>query len=352
MYANPTSGNPTFSLHKEITSPEVTHEIHYLEGRNFLSEELPDINSFNDIHPYFDDDPLSGSTTYSSNSLLEELTDELALITYPLNYDDNLTCDIESDLREIEFLLYQGKDSDLKDSINQTDLANRDNLFVDPTPDMFTDEQPPDYSFPPRFDVYPDDFLEIESDADNFYDDPFDSKGEKIKESELLIDEFDLPCDIFYYLEYDSFASQDFSRDDDLPSPDNEDKVFNPGILIQEKSVTIITRVAQEKKLAISYASLVFEDFDPSFYEPLVFKDVPNSMRLLSFSSENEEKVFKPGIYTFEKVHSCFILELSHPGYHVFKVNQIFISLMKIFHVQSGKNTPLLDVLLFHFYPP
>nr|GFB01961.1 hypothetical protein [Tanacetum cinerariifolium] len=89
---------------------------------------------------------------------------------------------------------------------------------------MFTDEQPPDYSFSPRFDVYPDDFLEIKSDADNFYDDSFDSKGEKIKESELLIDELDLPCDILPYFEYDSFASQDFSRDDDLPLPDNEDK--------------------------------------------------------------------------------------------------------------------------------
>nr|GEZ08916.1 reverse transcriptase domain-containing protein [Tanacetum cinerariifolium] len=240
-------------------------------------------------------------------------------------------------------------DSDFKDSIDQTDLTNRDDLFVDPTPEMFTDEQPPDYSFPPRFDVYPDDFLEIESDADNFDDDFFDSKGEKIKESELLITQLDLPCDILS--EYDFFNSQDFSRDDDLPSPDNEDKVFNPEILIQDKSVKIITRVAQEKKLAVSSASLMFEDFDPLFYEPLVFKEVPNSMRLLPFSSENEEKVFKPGIYTSEKVHSCFFPELSHPGYHVFKVDLIFLSPMKIFHVKSRKNTPLLDVLLFHFIP-
>nr|GEW97114.1 hypothetical protein [Tanacetum cinerariifolium] len=217
--SNQKSGNPTFSLHKEITSPEVTHEIHDSEGCNFLSEELPDIDSFNDIHPHFYDNPLSGSTTYSSNSLLEEFTDELALITYPPNYDDNLTCDIESNLRDIKFLLYQGKDSNLKDSIDQTDLANRDDLFVDPTPEMFNDEHAPDYSFPPRFNVYDDDFLENESDADNFYDDPFDSKGDKIKESELLIDELDLPCDILPYSEYDYFASQDFSRDDDLPSP-------------------------------------------------------------------------------------------------------------------------------------
>nr|GEV45708.1 hypothetical protein [Tanacetum cinerariifolium] len=195
--SNQTSGNPTFSLHKEITSLKVTHEFHDSEGCNLLSEELPDIDSFNDIHPYFDDNPLSGRTTYSSNS-------------------------------EIEFLLYQGKDSGLKDSIDQMDLTSLDAYFVDPTPKMFTDEHAPDYSSPPRFDVYDDDFLEVESDADNFYDDPFDSKAEKIKESKLLIDELDLLCDFLPYSEYDSFASQDFSRDNVLPSPDNEDKIFNP----------------------------------------------------------------------------------------------------------------------------
>nr|GFC51869.1 hypothetical protein [Tanacetum cinerariifolium] len=125
-----------------------------------------------------------------------------------------------------------------------------------------------------RFDVYPDDFLEIEFD-NTVDDDSFDFEGEKIKEAELLINQLDLPCDILS--EYDSFNSQDFSRDDVLPSPDNEDK-----------------------------------DFDPLFYELLIFKEVPISMRLLSFSSENEEKVFKPGIYTSKKVH-CFLSELSYP---------------------------------------
>nr|GEY50007.1 reverse transcriptase domain-containing protein [Tanacetum cinerariifolium] len=294
------SGNPTFSLHKEIASPEVIHEIHDSKGCTFLSEELLDIDSFNDIHPHFDDDPLSGSTTYSATSLLKEFTDELALITYHSDYDDtlNTTYSATSLLKEftdeLALITYPSDyDDTLKYSIDQSDRANRDDLFVDPTPEMFTHEQPPDYSFPSRFDV-----------------------------------------------------------DDDLPSPDNEDKAFNLGILIHEKSVKIITRVAQEKKLAISYASLLFEDFDPPFYELLVFKQVPNSMRLLPFSSKTEEKAFKPGIYTFKKVHCCFLPELSHPGYHVFKVNLIFLSLMRIFHVQNGKNTPPLDVLLFHFYPP
>nr|GFA55094.1 hypothetical protein [Tanacetum cinerariifolium]GFA55810.1 hypothetical protein [Tanacetum cinerariifolium] len=214
LVSNKQSSNPTFSLHKEIALLEVIHEIHDSKGCTFLSEELPDIESFNDIHPYFDDDRLSGSTTYSANLLLEEFADELALISYPLSYDDNLTCDIEYDIREIEFLLYQGEDSDFKNSIDQSVLTNLDDLFVDPTLEMFTDEQPPDYSFPSRFDVYPDDFLEIESDA-TFNDDLFNSEGEKIKEAELLIDQLDLPCDIL--LELSCFQSQS-----DFPKPDED----------------------------------------------------------------------------------------------------------------------------------
>nr|GEW57738.1 retrovirus-related Pol polyprotein from transposon 17.6 [Tanacetum cinerariifolium] len=116
-----------------------------VKGMYFLSEEFPDIDSFDDIHPHFDDDPLSGSTTYSANSLLEEFADELALISYPPDYDDYRACDIESDIREIEFFLFQ----------------------------------------------------EIESDA-TFDDDSFDSEGEKIKEAELLIDSLDLPYDILF----------------------------------------------------------------------------------------------------------------------------------------------------------
>nr|GFB97615.1 hypothetical protein [Tanacetum cinerariifolium] len=204
LVINKQSDNPTFSLHKEIASLKVIHEFHDSKGCICLSEELPDIDSFNDIHPHFDDDPLSGSTTYSANSFLEEFADELALISYPPDYDDNRVCDIESDIREIEFLLFQGEDSDFKYSIDQSGLTHCDDLFVDPIPEMFTDEQPLDYSFPPRFDVYPDDFLEIESDA-TFDDDSFDSEGEKIKEAELLIDPLDLPCDILF--EYDSFNS-------------------------------------------------------------------------------------------------------------------------------------------------
>nr|GEY97912.1 hypothetical protein [Tanacetum cinerariifolium] len=171
--------------------------------------------------------------------------------------------------------------------------------IVDPEGgNMFTDEHALDYSSPPLFDEYDDDLFKIEFDTENVYDDPFNSKGEKIKESKLLIDEHDLPCEFLPSSEYDSFLSEDFSRVDALPSTNNEDKVFNPGILIQENFFEIITRVVQDKKLAISHASLMFKDFDPPLYELPFFKEVPRSKMLLPFSSENEEKVFKPGIHT------------------------------------------------------
>nr|GFA91011.1 hypothetical protein [Tanacetum cinerariifolium] len=235
LSASPPDSELVSSEVMEIVIPEVggiDDDILLTIKDDILREKLLNINlliakieALNDLHPHFDDNPLTGS-----------------------------------------------KDSSLKDSINQTDLPNLKDNFVDPIPEMFTDEHTPDYSSPPIFDVYDDHFLEVESNADNVCDDPFDSKGEKIKESKLLIDELDLPCDFLTPSQYDWFNSQYFSKVDALPSTNNEDKVFNPGILIHEKPVKIITRIVLDKKLAKSYASLVFEDFDPPFFEPLFFK--------------------------------------------------------------------------------
>nr|GEW57859.1 putative ribonuclease H-like domain-containing protein [Tanacetum cinerariifolium] len=192
---NQPSGNPTFLSHPELTSPEVKDDIFDLEGGNVLPKKFPDLDSTKDLHPPLHVNLLSGSTTYSSNPLLEELVDELALITFPPKYDDDLQFDVEFNLKEIEFLLYQDIDSSLKDSIDQSNLANLADNFVDFMPEMFTDEHALDYSSPLIFDEYDDDLFKVESDTENVYDDPFDSKGEKIKESKLLIDELDLPCD-------------------------------------------------------------------------------------------------------------------------------------------------------------
>nr|GEY84781.1 hypothetical protein [Tanacetum cinerariifolium] len=116
------------------------------EGCNILSEKLLDL----DLHPPLQDNPLSGSTIYP---LLKAFADEL-----PPEYDDNLQFDIESDLKEIEFPLYQDKDSSLKDSIDQKNRALLADIFVDYIPEMFIDEHTLDYSSPSIFDVYADDF--------------------------------------------------------------------------------------------------------------------------------------------------------------------------------------------------
>nr|GFB18166.1 hypothetical protein [Tanacetum cinerariifolium] len=227
---NQQSGNPTFPSHPEITSPKDKDDILDPEGGNVLPEKLLDLDSTKDLHPPYHVNPLSDNTTssYSLNQLLEEFADELALITFPLEYDDDLQFDIESDLKEIEYLLHHEPikdiDSILKDLIDQSNIADLNDNFVDYMPEMFIYRHAVDYSSPPLFDEYGDDLFKVESDTKNVYNDPFDSKGEKIKESKLLIDELDLLSDSLPYSEYNLILFEDFSKVDALPSTNNEDK--------------------------------------------------------------------------------------------------------------------------------
>nr|GEX41497.1 reverse transcriptase domain-containing protein [Tanacetum cinerariifolium] len=127
---NHLSGNPTFSSHTNLTSLEVIN-------------------------------PLSGNTTSSSpDHLLEELADELALITF-LPGNNYLPFDIKSHLREIEYFLNHDPtkemDSILEDSINAYNLVDPNNNLVDTIPEMFTDEHTLDYSSPPLYDDVDDD---------------------------------------------------------------------------------------------------------------------------------------------------------------------------------------------------
>nr|GEX51621.1 hypothetical protein [Tanacetum cinerariifolium] len=327
---NHLSGNPTFSSHTDLTSPKVIN-------------------------------PLSGNTTFSfPNHLLEEFTDELALITFPPRNDD-LPFDIESDLREIEYLPNHDPakemDSILEDSVDEGNLADPKNNLVDTIPEMFTDEHTLDYSSPPSYDDVDDDLVELESNNDDVYDDPFDSKEDKIKESKLLIDELDPPrsSDSLPSPEYDSFLYEDFFEVDALSSTNNEEKVFNPGILIHENLSEVAIRVTPDKnvkKISISNASLILEDFDPPLYELPFHKEVPGFESLLSFSSKNEERVFKLEILTSKGVHTSLLSELSYRGPKAFKVIKILESPMEIFPCSYGEDIRTLDVLCLHLCPP
>ncbi|GJX63477.1 hypothetical protein Tco_0296377 [Tanacetum coccineum] len=69
---------------------------------------------------------------------------------------------------------------------------------------------------------------------------------------------------------------------------------------------------------------------------------------LLPFSSEIEDKVFKPGILVSKEEKSPHLL--SHRGFKAFKIIHNFLneSPMMIY----GGDMPILDVPYLHFYPP
>nr|GEV35621.1 hypothetical protein [Tanacetum cinerariifolium] len=294
---NHLSGNPMLSSHTDLTSPKVKDDIFDPEGDMALIEKFINLDSTKDLPPPHNINPSSGSTTsFSPNHLLKEFVDELTLITFPSRNDD-LPFVIESDLKEIEYLLNRDPnkemDSILKDSVDEDNLAepNSDNEYV--------------------------------------YDDPFDSKGEKIEESKLLIDELDL------------HRSSDF-----LPSPYNAPvqysaatRIFGGVTIYENLSENNVQAIPDKnaKKIAISHASLILEDFNPPLYKIPFHKEVTGSETLLSFLSENEEKVFKPGILTSKGVHSSLLLKLSHRGPKAFKVIKIGEIPMEIFPFSFGE---------------
>nr|GEU42589.1 hypothetical protein [Tanacetum cinerariifolium] len=323
LSTNHLSDNPTFSSHTDLNSPKVIN-------------------------------PLSDNTTFSSlDHLLEEFADKLTLITFPLGNDD-LPFDIESDLREIEYLLNHDptKEMDfiLEDSVDECNLADPNNDLFVTIPEMFTDEHTLDYSSPPLYDDVDDDLVKLEFENVYVYDDPFDSKEDKIKESKFLIDELDpsRSSDFLPSPECDSILYEDFSEGDALPSTNNKDKVFNLGILIHENLFEVTNRVTPDKnvkKISKSNAYLILKDFDPPLYELPFHKEVPGSETLLLYSSENKEKVFNPEILTSKGVHTSLLPELSHRGPKAFKVIKIFESPMEIFPCSYGEDIRILDVL-------
>ncbi|GJZ94819.1 reverse transcriptase domain-containing protein [Tanacetum coccineum] len=284
---NPLSGNPTLILEPETkssssSSPTLTSikesDLIWKEFEAYLaSDSFPPGNSNpSSLLPLFHNS-LSGSTTSSSHSLLifetsnyflEEFADELAHITFPPRNDD-LPFDAESDLRELEYLL------------NHDPIKEMDSILEDSVDENFPDD---------NLDDYDDKLFDLETVNDNTYDDPFDFKEEKIKDSKILIDELDLPrsSDFLPFPECYLVFYEDFFDVDALSSTNNEDKVFNPGILIYEKLFDVTNCATPEKNVKkITNASLILEDFNPPLYELPFHKEVPGLIALLSFSSKN-----------------------------------------------------------------
>ncbi|GKA11972.1 hypothetical protein Tco_0691518 [Tanacetum coccineum] len=297
------------------------------------------------------DKPISGGTTFpsdsspssplveTSDSHLEEFADELALLDpfLPRNKDDNF--DPEADLREIEYLL--NKDS----STVSSPMTNID--ISDPIFDRFTDEPALVYSSPPGDD---DDLFYFNSDNDEWkkllYGDSYNdthSKNDKTKDSKTksLIDEANIVESTVlppHLLTSDSTLPEESSESSEIATLlsfpfGNEDKVFNPGIFILGET-QIFNNKSKDKDLKVNTSSeafLILEERNflsiSSDCELLFFLELTVIETLLSFSSENDDKVFNPGILTSKGVHS-FIIGLSHRTYETFKIINVHLNIL------------------------
>nr|GEY96118.1 hypothetical protein [Tanacetum cinerariifolium] len=253
--------------------------------------------------------PSSGSTTLlsdslpslihfeTSDSLLEEFADELALLDpfSPRNKDDNF--DPKADLRKIKYLLKQ-------DSSTESDID-----IIDPVLKSFTDKPTLDYSPPP-------------GDDDDDDDDLFDLKSDNDEWKKL----------------FNSTLPEESSEIASLSSSpfENKDKVFNPGILILG-GTQIFNDESKDKDLKDK--DLILEEHNflsiSSDKELLLHLELTVRETLLSFLSKNEDKVFNPEILTSKGVHSL-TMELSHRTYKTFKIVNIHPNIfnegpMKIF---------------------
>ncbi|GKB40299.1 hypothetical protein Tco_0885241 [Tanacetum coccineum] len=221
----------------------------------------------------------------------------------------------ESDLIWEEFEAYLASDSfplgnsnpssllpPFHNSLSGSTTSSSPSLHISETSDYFleefADELALDYSSPPLWDEYDDNLLNHETFNDDIYDDPFDTKEEKIKDSKILIDELDLPgsSDFFPFPECDTVFYEDFFKVDALPSTNNEDKVFNPGILIHENLFEVTNCATPEKNVKkATNASLILEDFNPPLYELPFQKKFPGSELYSRFRLKMRKQFSTPG---------------------------------------------------------
>ncbi|GJU85874.1 reverse transcriptase domain-containing protein [Tanacetum coccineum] len=159
--------------------------------------------------------------------------------------------------------------------VDDSNLADPNNDLVDTIPEMFTDERTLDYSSPPYYMMM--------------------SMMIFVNLSPIMI----ISSDFLLSSKCDSVLYEDFSKVDALPSTNNEDKVFNPGILIHENLFEVPIRATPDKnvkKISISNASLILEDFNPPLYELLSTKKFSGLKLYSRFHPKIRKKFSTPGL--------------------------------------------------------
>ncbi|GJZ41087.1 hypothetical protein Tco_0587973 [Tanacetum coccineum] len=286
--------NPLFD--EEIISSKI--DTHHFNVESDLIESLLNRDILTVSYPKID-------------YLLEEFSGELTHINLIPPGINKANFDPEEEIRLIEELLY--------DNSSPRPLEESNSKISDATIESFS---------PSPIPVEDSDFLMEEIDLflnlndsipPGIENDDYDSEGDIIFLEELLSNDSLPETESFHFDHYDVPSSPR------PPAKPPDDGIFFD---FEPDTGVLAAKVVED----ISEHYVLMPKLLPT--QPTLCPDIDT---LLPFSSENEDKVFNPGI--------LYSPLLSHRGKFTFDFSE---SLMMIF----GGNIPLLDVLYLHFYPP
>nr|GFC71720.1 hypothetical protein [Tanacetum cinerariifolium] len=155
--------------------------------------------------------------------------------------------------------------------------------------------------------------------------------------------------------EYDSFIFEEFV--DELAhiiSPPKYDRFYFEYLPDQGELMSVLNSGIRENLLSTTLVNLPIEDDHSPLLAYVVWIFVAYLMYLVIppylHPFRNEDTIFDPGItinnvYSFEPVSSH-----RHGAFKKFNTHRSYLNEWSM--TINGKNTPILDVLLFYFYPP
>ncbi|GJU29076.1 hypothetical protein Tco_1172665 [Tanacetum coccineum] len=212
------------------------------------------------------------------------------------------------------------------------------------------------------------DIEKLNSENSNAVIESFSPSPILIEDSDSLMEEIDIflaPDDwIPPSIENDDYDSEgdilflkELLSNDSLSLPENEsfhfDRYYGPSSPLPPVKPPDDDGIHFDIELdtEILTAKVVDDIFEHGVLMPSILPTHPTRClvidTLLPFSSENENKVFNSGILASNEEKSPHLL--SHRGFKAFQIiSDFFESPMMIY----GGDSPILDVLFLHFYPP
>ncbi|GJW01956.1 reverse transcriptase domain-containing protein [Tanacetum coccineum] len=259
----------------------------------------------------------------TSDSLLEEFADELALLDpFP---SGNKDVDFEADLREIELLLNHDPSTNFSPTIT-----------IDPNPERFTDEPALACLPPPGDDDDDESFLKEDVQEENFqvYSNPLFEFDDNYNSSDIN----PLFNEILEDVERKDSNVSNFDEPVLLNTPlFDEDECFDPGGEIDKIDAFMDAYNDSEGDVLEILHNTTHNLFPEVFFdhEPQGLKDEPDNDDLMT-----EDKVFDPGIW--EKIFSPSYVRLSSKDRHY-----LFFTIVFSF----GSEDTIFDpgIYAFHF---